>query len=301
MAPRWFANAEDTYGTASPGIDALGDVKQLQMMQKRKGQAIEKMVNPPLTGSTQLKSQKVSLLPGDVTYEDVGQARAGLRPIHEVKPDLSHFVLDIQEVQYRIDRAFYVPLFQMLSQGGPARGGQPVTAREIEERHEEKLTLLGPVLESTIDELLDPLVDRVFGMMQRAGLIPPPPPDLEGVNLTVEYVSMLAQAQKMAQNGLLDRFMQSTAFVASFAPEAAQIVNLPKYQRAYAEGLGIDPSLLRTDEEIAAIQQQQAEAQQAQMQSEQLAQTAQAAKALGETRLDQGDTALTRVLQGVSA
>lgn len=300
LAPRWFASAEDTYGTDCPGMTALGDVKQLQVMQKRKGQAIEKMVNPPLVGPSSIRSQKVSLLPGDLTAVDEPGGRQMLRPIHETKPDLAAFVMDINEVQYRINQAFYKDLFLMISQDSQ-RGAQPVTAREIEERHEEKLTALGPVLESTIDELLDPLVDRVFGMMQRAGLIPPPPPDLEGVELKVEYTSMLAQAQKLAAIGQLDRYMQTTLAVGQVLPEAAMVLKTRDYMRAYGDGLGIDPSLLRGDDEIDAMQQQQAKAQQAQAQAEQIAQTAQAAKQLGDTKLDQGDTALTRILASAGA
>lgn len=297
LAPRWFANAEDTYGTDCPGMMALGDIKQLQSMQKRKGVAIEKMVNPPVQGPTHLRTQKVSLIPGDVNYVDVQQAQQGIRPVHEVKPDLSHFVLDQQDVRERIDQAFYKPLFLMLAYG--SRGAQPPTAREVEERHEEKLTALGPVLESTIDELLDPLIDRVFPMMDRAGLIPPAPPDLEGIELTVEYVSILAQAQKLGQLNLLDRFMQTWITVGQVAPEAVATVKPREVLREYQDGLGINPTLLRTDDDIDAMLAQQQQANKQMLMAEQLSKTAGAAKALGTTPVGRGDTALDQVLEAV--
>ena len=141
MCPRWIAVPDEAYANDYPGITALGDVKQLQMMERKKGQAIEKMVNPALVGPVNLQTQKVSLLPGAVTYIDIREGMQGLRPIHEVRPDLTAFVLDAQAVERRIDSAFYVDLFLMLTLSS-ASGSQPPTAREVEERHEEKMLML---------------------------------------------------------------------------------------------------------------------------------------------------------------
>jgi hypothetical protein len=210
-----------------------------------------------------------------------------------VKPDLGAFVLDIQEVQSRIDRAFYVPLFLMISYG--QQRGQPPTAREIEERHEEKMLVLGPVLESFIDELLDPLVDRVFAMMDRAGLIPPAPPDLEGVSLQTEYTSMLAQAQKMQGVGLLDRFMLSAGPLAQAFPDVAVCIDGKRVLQEYRDALGVHPDIIRSPEDVAAIQQAQAQAQQQQVMTDQFATTAQAAKAASEATLADGTTVLDRL------
>src|SRR5258708_22639753 len=104
---------------------------------------------------------------------------------------------DMAETQQRIRRAFFEDLFLMMAQSDELRGSQPVTAREVEERHEEKLIALGPVLERTNDELLNPLVDRVYDMMDARGMFPPPPQDLHGQRLKVEYISIMAQAQKL--------------------------------------------------------------------------------------------------------
>ena len=284
MAPRWIPTPDEAYANEYPGITALGDVKQLQMMERKKGQAIEKMVNPALVGPVALQQQKVSILPGAITYVDVREGMQTLRPVHEVKPDLSHFMLDAQRVEDRINRAFYVDLFLMLTM--QPRGSTPPTAREIDERHEEKMLVLGPVLESMIDELLDPLVDRVFAMMARAGLIPDPPEALLGVSLTVEYVSILAQAMKMQQSALQDRFLQSTLPLAQIFPEVSVAMNPRKILREYQESLGIDPGVLHTDEEIdAQLAAQQQQAAQAQQLAASMA-AAKTAKDLGNTPMD---------------
>src|SRR5262249_4192964 len=64
---RWDLVSNDAYGR-SPGMDALPDIKQLQLEVRRKAQAIDKHVNPPMVADIQLKNQPASLLPGGVTY-----------------------------------------------------------------------------------------------------------------------------------------------------------------------------------------------------------------------------------------
>jgi hypothetical protein len=59
---------------------ALGQVKALQLEQKRKSQLIDKATNPPMVGPSTLKNQRVSLLPGDITYIDNMSAQDGFKP-----------------------------------------------------------------------------------------------------------------------------------------------------------------------------------------------------------------------------
>lgn len=300
LAPRWGVTGEDAYGTDSPGMTALGDVKALQLMQKRKAQAIEKMINPALIGPSVLRTQKVSHLPGDITYADVREGQAGLRSIHDVRLDVNHLSLDIRDTQYRIQRAFYEDLFLMLARSDNQRGAQPITAREIEERHEEKLLALGPVLERTNDELLDPLVDRVFDMMLRSELLPPPPEDLDGVELRVEYTSLMAQAQKLVGVVSLDRFMQSTGALSQLFPMMRHKIKALQVVDEYAAQYGINPNLIATDDEADASVAQEAKAQQAAIASEQMTATARATRDLAAAPLDK-NSALDRVAEGLSA
>lgn len=299
MAPRWDITGGDSYGTDCPGMTALGDNRQLQIMERRKGQAIAKMIDPPLTGPSTLRTQKTSLLPGDVTYQDVREGMQGLRPIHEVRLDLSHMTADIQGVEYRIKRAFYEDLFLMLATSDPYRGAAPPTAREIEERHEEKLLALGPTLERTNDELLDPMVERIFEMMARAGLIPPPPPELEGVDLKVEYVSVLAQAQKLVGVSSSDRFLQTFVPLVEVFPETRAKIDPLRLVDIYSDMLGVDPRVIRSDEEAEAIVDEQAQQQRAAAEAEQAATLAKAVRDGSQAPMGQ-DSALDRILAGVT-
>ncbi len=85
----------------------------------------------------------------------------------------------------------FADLFLMATQLDDVR-----SATEIAERRDEKLVMLGPVLERPHDDLLEPLIGRVFQIMARAGEIPPPPsPALDGLRLQPEYVSPMAAMQ----------------------------------------------------------------------------------------------------------
>lgn len=297
LAPRWDVTGEDTYGTDCPGMTALGDVKQLQIEERRKGQAIAKKIDPPLVGPSSLRTQKTSLLPGDVTYSDDRDGMKGLRAIHETNIDLNDLRLDIGEVQYRIQRAFYEDLFLMLARSDERGGLERPTAREVEERHEEKLLALGPVLERTNDELLDPLIDRVFGLMEAHGLIPDPPDELDGVRLKVEYVSILAQAQKLVGVVGQDRFVQSVIPLAQADPSVLDKIDFYQVVDNYGDMLGIDPRLIRSTEDAQARAQQRAQAQQMAEAAQQADVVASATQKMGATPM-QGDTALNRVLGG---
>lgn len=296
MVPRWDITAEDSYGVDCPGMIALGDIKQLQTMQREKGKAIQKIVNPPLTGPTALRTQKTSLMPGDVTYVDTREGMSGLRSIHEINLNLQHLVMNEQQVQGRIQRAFYEDLFLMLAQQDNA---QPITAREVEERHEEKLLALGPVLERTNDELLDPLVDRTFQMMLRAGLLPDPPEELHGVELKVEYTSILAQAQKLVAVGGMDRLLSTVIPIAEQRPDVWAKLDLNAIVDGYADALGVDPRFIRSNEDAQALVDA-ANKQAAAAQSVDTAlKGAQAAKAAAAAPMS-GDTLLSRTIGNVS-
>lgn len=294
LAPRWEVEGEDSYGTSCPGMDVLGDVKMLQAMHRKKATAVEKIVDPPLSGPTSLKNQKTSLLSGDITYVDTRESMQGLRAIHEVNLNLQHLREDISETQYRVRRAFYEDLFLMLAQGDPYRGSQPVTAREIDERHEEKLLALGPVLERTNDELLDPLVDRAFAMLVRNELVPEPPAEIQGQNLKVEYVSVMAQAQKLVGVVGQDRFLSTMVPLTEAYPELRHKIRIFHFADAYAEMLGVDPRGIAPDEEAEAARQQEQQQVAAMQEAQTMQQTARAMKDASQAPMD-GDTALTRL------
>ncbi len=294
LAPRWEVTGEDVYGTDCPGMIALGDIKQLQLEEKRKAQAIDKNVNPPLHGPASLMHKEISSLPGGITIYDSGaDGRHTLRPVYEVQPRINELMLDIQSVEHRIDRAYFADLFLMLAQSDRRQ----ITAREIEERHEEKLLMLGPVLERLHDELLDPLIDRTFAIMLRAGILPEPPAELQGVELKVEYISLLAQAQKAVGVSGIDDMTSYVAQVSALEPSARHKWDFLGAIDARAEMLGVPPQLVRPDDTVRQIADAEAQQMAAQQALAAAGPMADAVKTASETDTD-GKNMLTDLIAG---
>lgn len=294
LFPRWAATGGDVYGH-SPGMEALGDVKQLQHEQRRKAQAIDYQTRPPLQVPTGMKAHDLNTLPGGVTYVDAVNPTGGIRSAFEVRLDLSALLHDIVDVRERINGAFYADLFLMLANSQNPQ----MTATEVAERHEEKLLMLGPVLERMHNEILDPLIEMTFARMLEAGVVPPPPQELQGMDLNVEFVSMLAQAQRAIATNSVDRFVGNLGAVAAIKPEVIDKFDADRWADAYADMLGIDPELIVPSEQVALIRQQRAEAAQAQQQMAMLQQSADAAQKLGSVDTSQ-PSALTDVTRAFS-
>lgn len=291
LVPRWETTGEDVYGTDSPGMTALGDIKQLQSTERRIGQAIDKMVNPPMTGPSSLRNQKASILPADITYVDASSPQGGFRPSHEVNFRIQEAEVKQDQVRHRIQRAFFEDLFLMLAQSDR----REITAREIDERHEEKLLALGPVLEQLNQDLLDPLIDIAFDMHLKQRWFPDAPPELSGIPLKVEYISTMAQAQKLIGIAGVERFVGFVGNLAQFDPTVLDKVDRDQLIDVYSDMTSVPPSLVVTDDDVKKIRAQRAQAQQAQQQQVQMAQAAQTSKDLSQSNLD-SDNILKRMI-----
>ena len=277
-APRWHVTGLDVYGR-SPGMDALPDVKQLQHEQKRKAQAIDKLVNPPMVGPSALRNSHATLVPGGITFVDVPDGQ-GFRPAYQVQPRLNEMAADILEVQRRIQSAFYADLFLMLAQSDRRQ----ITATEIEERRSEKMLALGPVLERLQDELLNPLIDLVFTHMTEAGIIPPAPPEIEGDHLTVELNSMLARDQRVDAIVGIERMLGLTGNLAAAQPTVLDKLDADQVIDEYADLIGVPPTIVRPDDAVEQIRAQRAQQEQAQQALGVMAEGAQAAKVLSDAK-----------------
>jgi hypothetical protein len=288
VCPRWDVEGGDIYGNC-PGQEALGDIKQLQHEQLRKSQAIDYQVNPPLQVPTSMKNRDVERMPGGITFVDTVSSGKAIQSAFDVQLNIRELLGDIQDVRGRINSAFYVDLFMMISQDNAAT--TRMTATEVAERHEEKMLMLGPVLERLQDELLDPLIETTFHMMVQAKILPPPPPELQGQQLSVELVSMLAQAQRAVTTNGIDRFTQSLAAVAQFKPQVLDKFDADRWADEYSDALGVNPDLIVPEETVQAMREQRAKAQAAAQKQAQIAQMADTAQKLGNTPTTGGNAA----------
>lgn len=303
MVARLSTNEGDSYGTGL-GVDALGSAKALQLQEKRKAQVIDKEVDPPMRGHPSLRNQRTSQLPGDVTFIEPSVGQVGFEPLAQWKPDRSGMLEDIGSIEQRINTILFADIFALFIQGED----KDETATKTAAKQQEKLLMLGPVLEGINHELLNPAIDRIFSIMLRQGLLPPPPQALQGQPLKVEYVSILAQAQNIVAVQGVNQFSSYVLGLATQQaamgqePTALDKLDIDQAVDEYGNLSGVVPTIIVPDEKVQAIRQQRAQAKAAAMQQQQameaIPQAAQAAKNLGQTPLGTG-SALDAVAAGM--
>lgn len=290
VGARWDLVSNDAYGR-SPGMDGLPVNRQLQIQQRRKAEAIDKLVRPPMNASVNMKNEPMSILPGAVNYVADLQ-NAGFKPAYQVDPRLQEMTGDIREAQDRLNRVFFVDLFMMISNLDTVR-----TATEIDARREEKLIQLGPVIERFENEVLDTIIDRVFAIMARRGLFETPPAEIGGADINVQYISMLAEAQRAASTAGIERLFQVVGNLVGVKPDIVDTLDWEKGIEIYADRLAVEPELINSPDEIAALRQARAEAEQQQAMLAAGAEAAKAGKLLSETDVGGGESALQAMLQ----
>ncbi len=296
LAPRWAVTGNDIYGSTCPGMRALGGIKQLQFEQLRKQQGIDYKVKPPLQAPTTLRDADADYLPGGVTYVDQVGPQNAIRTAFDVNIDLQHLLLDIQDGRQLINQAFYSDVFLMMDR---LQGIQPRNQREVEERHEEKLLMLGPVVERQQNELLAPLIDITFDACMEAGILPPPPEELQDQPLKFEFTSVLAQAQRRAAMGGVDRIVAATASIAAAKQDQSvwDNLNTDKAIQKAAGYEGVDPEIMNDETTVQQIRQARQQAMQQAQEAEQAQKAAETAKTLAQAPVTT-DNALGQVVRG---
>jgi hypothetical protein len=287
--PRWELTANDSYGT-SPAMDALPDVIQLQQETKRKAQGLDKMVNPPIVADIQLQHRPTALVPGGITFV-AGQNNVGAKPLYQISPPLQEMSEDIAQVQIRIRETLHNNLFQMISQLDTVR-----SATEVDARREEKLVLLGSVLERFENEALDPAINRIFAIMARRGMLPEPPSEIDDAEMEIQYVSILSTAQRAVSAAPLERWIGLIGNVAAVSPQVLGVPDWEEMIRNYGSMIGVEAKNMRRREDVAAERQAQEEKAAAEEAATAGLAGAEGAKLLSETDVGGGSNALQQLL-----
>jgi hypothetical protein len=277
-------------------MDGLGDIKQLQQEEKRKGQGIDKMVNPPMVASIEMKNQPASGLPGGVTYvPGFGRERPGFAPAYQVQPNIAELRQDINGVEERIRRTFFNNLFTDISDLKTVR-----SATEIEARREEKLLML-PVIKRLDKEMLAPRIERTWAIMMRGNLLPEAnsargrrPPNRYQVHIPVRDGNARGR-DNGDRAGVRIRWKSRRCH-----PTIMDNYDNDSTVHIYVDALGADPRILRTDEVRDGVRahkrQQQAQMAQAQQMATMAQQGPKAQKRLSETQVGGGRSALEQML-----
>ncbi len=296
LAARWEVIADNTYGE-SPCMDVLPDVKSVQLESKVLLAMLEKAANPPVVAPGDLRGTQINSMPGGVTFSDalVNGGQGGLRPLYEVRPDTAALAERINHQLLSIREGLFSDLFRMLQMAGSSR----MTATEVAERQQEKLLLLGPVIERVHNELLGPAIRRIFNILLRRGEIPPPPDEaIIGQPLEIVYVSILAQAQRMVGVANTEQFLSFVGNLSAVNPGVLDNVDFDAAVRDHASRLGVTPKIVRSADEVAAMREARAAQDQINSALPAMGAAAESAKVLSETEMG-GNTALNALMAGM--
>ena len=287
---RYSISGGDVYGRG-PGFDEMGNVKQLQEMQETSYIALHKEIDPPMAGPSAMIDD-MDTLPGGVTPWDGGQKPEKL---YDVKLNISETEKKIERLQEKIKEGFFNDVFLMISN---TPGIQPDTATAVMEKKEEKLMMLGPIIDRTIFEKLDPCIERSLGILWRGGYLPPPPEEMQDQEMDIEYISLLAQAQKLIGSSSLKALSGYVGELALIDESAVDKLNVDAAIDEYGDMVGVAPGVINDADTVDAIRQQRADQQQAMLEQQQMQEMVGGAKSLSETDTE-GKNMLTDIAGAV--
>jgi hypothetical protein len=261
VVPRWARLPESVYAVG-PVLDALPDASMLYELKRMHLASAELSVAGMWIAEDDgvLNPRTIKVGPRKIIVANSVDSMKPLQPAGNWQLAQE----EIRNAQAAIRKILMAD--QLQPQDGPA-----MTATEVHVRQGLIRQLLGPVYGRFQAEYLQPLIERVFGLAYRAGILKPPPESLAGRNFTVKYISPMARAQKLEEAQAVERFLQSFAGIVQLDPSAQAALNGMTASRILAEAYGAPAGLLRTDAELQEIQQQQAEAQQAQQEQQMMA------------------------------
>jgi hypothetical protein len=253
---RFRVAADDDNGWGrGPAFKTMASVRSMNAAVKMGFKAMAKELDPPLVVEDRGVIGNIRTVPNGITYVRRDSRFEYLES--GARPDKAQFW--VTRLENRIREAFYADHLRL-----PPPQGTPMTATEIQIRWELMERLLGPTLGRLQVELLNPLVERTFGLMMRTGKLPQPPRELAEEEMNIVYTGPLAKAQQMPDVIAIERTYQTAATIAQLSgdPTGLKRLNADKSTQRVASLYGFPAEAMRDDDEMEAIMQQQAEQQQ---------------------------------------
>lgn len=260
LVARWDKTGNQVYGNGI-GRVILGDVKSLQAYERDLAKASKKKISPPLKGSVDLKNAIKDVSADGITYTNDPN---GLTPLYNVNYETREALENINRITQRIYSQTYNDLFYAL-----LNKDKTMSATEAGAIQQEKLSMLGSVVDRFQNEFLKPLIQGTFLIGLESGEFPNMPKSLEGKELDIRYQSLLSMAQELSDLTNVERYLQFIASAGSLNPDALMKPNMLAITNFYADRLGIDLGLTNTDKQVRDWKEQQLAAQREQMQAQQ--------------------------------
>lgn len=280
---RWIKWGDTPYGVG-PGFFALPTAKQANFLEAMTDFSCEKSTFPSLLVPASYKYE-IDSRPGGVTQFDP----TGVDNVPREWQGNSGYQFNKDRVMDKraiIEDIFYVPLFQVISEVT-----KQMTAREVNERVGEKLSMFHPIFARMTTELLTPMLRRIFFLLMENGRLPQPPASTVQIDATgkpiglavpeVQYTSKIALAIKAQQLNAFNSMLQVLSGVAQVDPSVMDVVNFEMACRDISRTLGLPNQWLKSVEEVAELREQRAAAQEQAAQMQQVQSIAGAVKDAG--------------------
>lgn len=257
---RYITTPRETYGRG-PGTMLLPDIKMVNEMKRVVIEAANMAVDPPTLLRDDGILGEFRLTPGARNYGGVDEnGRPAAVPFNNgAQPGIGLEL--IQEVKGQIDDGFLGVYFRVLLEN------PNMTATQAMLIAQQQGQMTSPVLGRLQAELLGPLIRRESGILYRQGRHPEMPEALaefmraEGEALLIEYDSPMSRQARSEEGVAILRTFEALAPMAQIDPSVYAQFDPREVARLMAEVNGVPRSVLRSDEEIAAMQEQQAQQQ----------------------------------------
>jgi len=291
IVSRWATTGGEPYGRG-PGTDALAEVKGLQKLEDRGYRSLDRWVRPAWQVPTAFTDKTIHLHPDAINYYDASQVRSGATPINQTQPAFRDIDVKSQAVKAIIDYHFYKHIFAALTTDEQ----RSKTAYEVAKIEAEKLSQLGSMGGRFDTEHIEALIDRLYFIMDRNRMIPPPPESIEeGAELEVEHISPLAQAQKASGAKGIEATAQFIAALSQLDPKARHKLDAFESIDEFHEMMGTPVNIVKSNKEANASYDLELQAIQRQQGMEQVERMSKAAKTMSETPTDNNETLLNQV------
>jgi hypothetical protein len=268
---RFWKHALDPFGF-SPAMNVLADIKLINAGKRTWMRRAMKETDPAIGVPYKGWMAPINMNPTATNYYDL---KVGPDSLRYLSPTGTFSIAQefLAEIKEAIEQGFFVPLFRTLSDVN-----KNMTVPEVQRRIAENMGLLGPVIGRFIHEVWSPLIFSTFDILWEAGAIPPAPPEIEGEDMDIIYLSTLARAQRMSEMQPIGNFLQVVGQMAQIKPEILDKVDEDKTVDVIADLMSVTPEILRSEEVVKQIREARKAEQQQQLQLMKLEQASKIAK-----------------------
>lgn len=259
--PRWEIVPNQIY-PRGPGMMALPDARTLQSMGHTLLVGGEKAVDPPVWAVDDGMMSTVRTWPGGLTIVNAETVKdTGGRPLGVLEMGKNIPIGREMQQDYRtmVDVAFYRDLF------GMPEDKTDETKFYWQMRNERFVMQIGPILGQLEADYPGAIVKRVFGIMQRAGALPPVPEILQNSGARFEFKSPIQQAKRQIEMAGLAKAFEFIAPIAEFKPDVVDNFDPDEIVRDFPDALGLPQRWLKPKDQVEADREQRQELQQAAM------------------------------------